>query len=244
MIENASGLVAWDGVVFEPAESIRGRHAVLERFRSADHAAAIHAHNRADPEMWRYLPYGPFPGVQTYESWGFQAEASRDPCFYAIGHGGDWLGTGAAMRVDRANGVGEIGHLAFSPALQRSAVATEALHLLMDQFFEAGFRRVEWKCDAANAPSRRAAARLGFAYEGVFRQHMVVKGANRDTAWFAILDHEWPAIRTAHRAWLDPGNFDADGCQKTSLSDLVAAARRSIPRPAGSSDVSDRTRSG
>lgn len=132
------------------------------------------------------------------------------------------------MRIDRESGVVEIGNIAFSPGLQRTPAATEAIHLLLEHAFASGFRRVEWKCNAENGPSRRAAARYGFAFEGTFRQHMVVKGRNRDTAWFALLDGEWPDLRTAHRAWLDPANFDDAGAQRRTLADLTAAqmARR------------------
>ena len=117
----------------------------------------------------------------------------------------------------------EVGHIRFSPALQRTALATEAMHLMMARAFGLGYRRYEWKCDALNAPSRAAARRLGFAFEGLFRQATVYKGRNRDTAWYSILDREWPAIDAGFRAWLDPANFGADGRQRTRLNDHVPA---------------------
>ncbi|MEL7183862.1 MAG: GNAT family protein, partial [Pseudomonadota bacterium] len=145
--------------------------------------------------------------------------ASRaDPFYYAIGDGTGWRGVAAYLRMDRANGVVEIGCIVLSPALQRTRAATEALHLMIAAAFDGGVRRVEWKCNAENAASRRAALRLGFTYEGTFRQHMVVKGRNRDTAWFALLDRDWPLIAAKHQAWLAPGNFDAQGRQRTALS--------------------------
>lgn len=218
-------LVDWSGVAFDAPERIAGDHAVLERLRADRHADDLARAFAGDADAWRYMPYGPFADAAAYHDWAEGAEAAADPYFYAIGAGGTWVGTGAIMRVDRANGVAEIGHLAFSSALRRSVVATETFHLMLDLLFAAGFRRVEWKCDAGNAASLRAAKRLGFVAEGVFRQHLVVKGANRDTAWFSILDREWPDLRAAHRAWLDPGNVGADGLQRRSLADLVAGTR-------------------
>lgn len=130
------------------------------------------------------------------------------------------------MRIDPGNGVIEVGHIHFSPLMQRTALATEAMHLVMRRVFdELGYRRHEWKCDALNAPSRRAAERFGFTYEGTFRQATLYKGRSRDTAWYSIIDAEWPSVRAAHEAWLDPANFDADGRQRRSLGDLANAAR-------------------
>jgi RimJ/RimL family protein N-acetyltransferase len=131
------------------------------------------------------------------------------------------------MRIDPANGVIEVGNIKYSSALQRTPLATEAMFLLMRYVFDnLGYRRYEWKCDALNAPSRSAALRLGFTYEGIFRQAVIYKGRNRDTAWFSITDQEWPAIKGAYEAWLAPSNFDAGGKQKTRLADLISAARR------------------
>ncbi|MEM7710595.1 MAG: GNAT family protein [Pseudomonadota bacterium] len=203
---------------YVPPARMDGRGTVLERFDAARHGPDLYAANGAGPDMWRYLSYGPFAHAAAYMAWAEGAAASADPAFYAIRGAGGWAGLASLMRIDRANGVIEIGHVAFSPALQRTRAATAALHLMIAQAFAGGFRRVEWKCDAGNAPSRQAAARLGFAYEGTFRQHMVVKGRNRDTAWFAMLDGDWPGVLAAHLAWLDPANFDADGRQRRALA--------------------------
>ncbi|PWJ14408.1 GNAT family N-acetyltransferase [Jannaschia seohaensis] len=211
----------WRPLGFAPPAAMAGRYARLERL-APEHAEALHAANRADPEMWRFLGYGPFATLAAYRDWVAGASVAEDPVFYAIRGAGDWAGVASWLRLDRANGVIEIGHIALSAGLQRTPAATEAIHLMIDHAIGAGFRRVEWKCNAANAASRRAAARFGFSYEGTFRQHMVVKGENRDTAWFSILDRDWPALRQAHRAWLAPETFDAEGRQTRSLSAATA----------------------
>jgi RimJ/RimL family protein N-acetyltransferase len=151
-----------------------------------------------------------------------------DPLHFTIADAADGrpLGMASYMRIAPADGVIEIGRIWFTPALQRSAAATEAIHLLARRAFdELGYRRLEWKCDALNAPSRRAAERFGFTFEGVFRKHMIYKGRSRDTAWYAIVDDDWPAISAGFRAWLDPANFDARGEQRTRLAERIAAAR-------------------
>nr|WP_308916530.1 GNAT family protein [Jannaschia sp. LMIT008] len=202
-----------------------GARVRLERLRPG-HAAALHAANAADDAMWDRLPYGPFADGAAYADWVAGSAAQTDPAFYAMRSGAGWCGVGALMRIDRAHGSIEIGHLAFAPTLRRTPAATEALFLMADRAFDAGFRRLEWKCDAANAASRRAAERLGFTAEGTFRQHMVVKGRSRDTAWFSILDREWPDRRAALVTWLAPANFDADGRQIRSLGAIRAAGVR------------------
>jgi RimJ/RimL family protein N-acetyltransferase len=155
--------------------------------------------------------------------WIAEAENSEDPLFFTFApEGEEAAGFGSYLRITPAAGSIEVGYLSFSPRLQRSVAATEAMYLMMKWAFEAGYRRYEWKCDALNAASRRAAQRLGLSYEGVFRQATVVKGRNRDTAWFAAIDAEWPALEAAFQTWLAPENFDADGRQKTSLRDLTA----------------------
>jgi RimJ/RimL family protein N-acetyltransferase len=161
-------------------------------------------------------------GRQTWPTGSPQAENSDDPLFFSFApEGEDAAGFGSYLRITPEAGSIEVGFLAFSPRLQRSVAATEAMYLMMKWAFEAGYRRYEWKCDALNAPSRRAAQRLGLSYEGVFRQATVVKGRNRDTAWFAAIDAEWPALEAAFQTWLAPENFDADGRQKTSLRELT-----------------------
>jgi len=201
----------------------------LERLDPAKHTAELYEANLADDGRgWTYLGYGPFSSLDAYAEWVRGAAASRDPLFYAIIDAGLGRAVGVAtlMRIDPANGVIEVGNIKYSPALQRTVAATEAMFLLMRYVFdELGYRRYEWKCDSLNAPSRAAAARLGFTYEGTFRQAVVYKGRNRDTAWFSIIDQEWPALKRAYEQWLAPANFDAEGRQRRRLSDLVAQAR-------------------
>ncbi len=178
---------------------------------SADEAGAI----------WDYLPYGPFAGREAFLDFAAGLYLGEDPLFHAViaGDTGKALGVASLMRITPEQGVIEVGHINYSPALQKTPMATEAQFLLMRHAFdELGYRRYEWKCNNANQGSKRAALRYGFTFEGVFRQHMVVKGKNRDSAWFSILDSEWPAIRACFEAWLDPGNFDAQGRQKAALS--------------------------
>lgn len=209
-------LLDWAALDWRAPTRLSGQYAVLERLQ-ASHIGALHAANPVEPAHWAYMPYGPFAGPADYQLWAEGAAASEDPAFYAVKGAAGWSGVASLMRIDRANGVIEIGNIAFSPGLQRTPAATEAIHLLLDHAFASGFRRVEWKCNAENAPSRRAAARFGFEFEGVFRQHMVVKGRNRDTAWFAMLDGDWSRLRAAQRAWLAPANFDAAGAQRQAL---------------------------
>jgi RimJ/RimL family protein N-acetyltransferase len=211
------------------ATPIAGARVVLERLDAARHGDALFAaaHGEgADPRLWEYLPYGPFTDDREGFTRHLEAQAaSTDPCFYAVVDRGGIgpAGVVSFLRIEPAHGAIEIGHVWFGGALQRTPQATEAIFLLARHAFEAlGYRRLEWKCDDANARSKAAAIRFGFTAEGVFRQHMVVKGRNRDTAWFSILDGEWPAVGAAFRAWLAPENFDADGRQRSSL-----AARRS-----------------
>ena len=176
--------------------------------------------------LFRYLPYGPFAGFDDFKIWLDQRAASTDPLFVCVidGETGAPQGMASFMRIAPEHGVIEIGHIWFSPALQRTRKATEAIYLMARYAFDdLGYRRLEWKCDALNDASRRAAERFGFTFEGVFRQHLVVKGHNRDTAWFSILDGEWPPIRAAFEAWLAPENFDATGSQRRSLAEIRAS---------------------
>ena len=208
---------------------IVGERVVLERLDAARHGDALYtaAHgDGADPKLWDYLPYGPFTDDRDGFLVHLESQApSIDPCFYAVVDGASGQGWGVVsfLRIEPAHGVIEIGHVWFGGPLQRTPQATEAIFLLARQAFEVlGYRRLEWKCDDANARSKAAALRFGFTAEGVFRQHMVVKGRNRDTAWFSILDGEWPAVAAAFGAWLAPENFDAEGRQRTSLAALRA----------------------
>lgn len=217
-----------------PARTVlEGRFCRVEPLDVARHARQLYDANSLDPEgrMWTYLFSGPFASFEEYRAWLEPRPASEDPLYFAfIDKGrGQAVGLGSYLRIEPAQGSVEVGHLQFSPLMQRTPVATEAMYLMMKHAFELGYRRYEWKCDSLNAGSRRAAERLGFTFEGIFRQAIVYKGRNRDTAWFSILDTEWPALDAAFRAWLDPANFDAGGRQRRSLAVLRAA--RQSPEP-------------
>jgi RimJ/RimL family protein N-acetyltransferase len=205
-----------------PRAVMQGRCCRVEPLDPDRHAAALHESNALDREgrMWTYLFSGPFGSFDEYRAWLDARVDSEDPLFYAFvdAASGRAVGLGSYLRIDRSHGTVEVGHLQFSPLMQRTVIATEAMYLMMRTAFELGYRRYEWKCDALNAGSRRAAERLGFTFEGVFRQAIVYKGRSRDTAWFSILDSEWPARRSAFERWLDPANFDADGRQRTRLA--------------------------
>lgn len=200
-----------------------GRYVRLERMDPERHSADLFAANRADDAIWDYLPYGPFAEETAYRLWAAEMAAKGDPRFYALVdlETGRTGGVASYLRIDPKAGSIEVGHINFAPVLQRSRAATEAMFLMMAWAFRAGYRRYEWKCNALNRGSRRAAERLGLSYEGIFRQATVVKGRNRDTAWFAAIDKEWPQLEAAFEQWLDPTNFDAAGRQKVSLSDLT-----------------------
>jgi RimJ/RimL family protein N-acetyltransferase len=200
--------------------TLRGRYATLEPLSAERHAAALWQATEGYGELWTWLAQGPYANaiemMDALERWR-QAESA---VLLAIVPAETGLAAGWAsyMRIKPAHGVVEVGNVLFSPSLQRTRAATEAMVLMAGHVFDhLGYRRYEWKCNAANEPSRRAALRLGFTFEGVFRQHMVVKGQNRDTAWFSMLDREWPARKRAFEAWLDPANFDAAGNQRQRL---------------------------
>jgi len=209
-----------------PRIVMHGRYCRVEPLDPARHAAELHEANSLDREgrMWTYLFSGPFASFDDYRAWLEAKQGSEDPLFFAFvdAASGRAVGLGSYLRIDPSNGTVEVGHLQFSPRLQRTAAATEAMYLMMKTAFDLGYRRYEWKCDALNAGSRRAAERLGFRFEGVFRQAIVYKGRSRDTAWYSVTDKEWPVLEAAFRAWLDPGNFDAGGRQRRSLVDLRA----------------------
>ena len=176
-----------------------------------------------DPALWDYLAYGPFASRAPFDTWLAGNAASVDPLFYVVidQASGRALGLLSYLRIAPKDGCIEIGHIAFGQAMQRTPGSTEAVWLLARHAFDdLGYRRLEWKCNARNARSLRAAERLGFSYEGLFRQHMLVKGQNRDTAWFSIIDTEWPARRDAFERWLAAENFDAEGRQKRRLEQL------------------------
>lgn len=207
-------------------DRIPGRLVTLERIDPAAHAAEIFTASAGADAIWDYMPYGPFADGPSYAAWVADMATKTDPFFYAIrDHAtGKALGVASFLRIDPANGAIELGHILLTPPLQRTIAATEALTLMIRWAMDAGYRRFEWKCNALNLPSRRAAIRLGFSYEGVFRQHMIIKGHNRDSAWFSIIDSEWPELRKPYDRWLAPENFSADGAQRESLSELTAAA--------------------
>jgi RimJ/RimL family protein N-acetyltransferase len=212
----------WRAPARPPRHTLTGRFCRVEPLDAARHGQDLHAAFAADREgrMWTYLFSGPFATESEFHEWLVPRQASEDPLFFTIVDlaTGRAVGLASYLRIEPAHGVIEVGHIAFSPQLQRTPAATEAMYLMMKNVFALGYRRYEWKCDSLNAPSRRAAERLGFRYEGLFRQAIVYKGRNRDTAWYSIIDREWPAMAERFQRWLDPGNFDADGRQRTSLS--------------------------
>jgi RimJ/RimL family protein N-acetyltransferase len=205
----------------------QGRYVRLERLRAHLHADELFRAYDGAEELWQFLPYGPFISAAAYHRFLCGFEAGEDPVFYAIRDmaRGQVMGVASYLRIAPEKGSIELGHICLGPALQKSPAATEAFFMMMSWAFEAGYRRFEWKCDARNIPSRRAAQRLGLSYEGVFRQDNIVKGKNRDTAWFAVIDAEYPALKEAFTAWLLPQNFDATGRQIERLSDLTGLVR-------------------
>jgi RimJ/RimL family protein N-acetyltransferase len=222
---SAPGRIALKGelVRLEPLDPTRHSESLF----TSSHGAG------GDLHIWDHLAYGPFGDQDEFTAWLEQRAASADPLFFAVVDIATQraLGMASYMRIELEHGVIEIGHIWFAPALQRTRQATEAIFLLAINAFDAlGYRRLEWKCDALNERSRRAAERFGFTYEGTFRQHMVVKGRNRDTAWFSMTDGEWPVRRSAFKAWLAPDNFDESGRQRESLSALRALFERDSQR--------------
>ena len=196
-----------------------GRLVTIVPLDAAAHAEALYAGSK-DARLWRYLFNGPYADAAEFRAWLDGREKSLDPLFFTIldGTTGAPAGYCSLMRIEPAHRVIEVGNILYLPCLQRTAGATEAMYLLARYVFDRlGYRRYEWKCDALNEPSRRAALRLGFTFEGIFRQHMIVKGKNRDTAWYSMLDTEWADRKRAFEEWLDPANFDPEGRQRTKL---------------------------
>ena len=213
----------------ERGVALEGRHVRLVEIDPAAHAASLYerSHGPGHEALWLYLFPPPFPDLPAFRAYLDKAAALDDPFMYAIldRASGEAVGHATFMRIEPAHRVIEVGNILYTPALQRTAGATEAMYLMVRHAFEAlGYRRYEWKCNALNAPSRRAAERYGFAFEGVFRDHMIVKARSRDTAWFAMTDEDWPARRAAFERWLDPGQFDAAGRQRLSLAALNACS--------------------
>ncbi len=221
-------VAGWSPRPRPPSTAAEGRFCRLEPLDPARHAADLHAANRADREgrNWTYLAYGPFETEADYRAWAESVAGQPDPFFHAVvaRDSGKAVGVASYLRIEPAVGCIEVGHINYAPALQRTPAATEAMYLLMARAFdELGYRRYEWKCDALNAPSKRAAERLGFRYEGLFRQATLYKGRNRDTSWYAVLDSEWPRLKAAFQAWLAPENLDEEGRQRADLRTIRQA---------------------
>jgi RimJ/RimL family protein N-acetyltransferase len=221
--ETPQDFFAWKPAPLPRREPLYGRHVMLEPLDAELHTAdlwqAVHGHD----EVWTYLADGPYHDEGALRRAVEEKQVSTNAVFFGLltEVNGCTEGYASYMRMDPANGVIEVGNILMAPSLQRTTAATEAMYLMARHVFEdLGYRRYEWKCNAANAPSRRAALRLGFTFEGIFRQHMIVKCQNRDTAWFSMLDSEWPARKAAFEAWLDPANFDDAGKQRKSLVQL------------------------
>ncbi|MCK2044628.1 GNAT family N-acetyltransferase [Chromohalobacter moromii] len=235
-----SNLDRWQAPSKPSAECLAGRFCRLEPLDAARHAEALwQAWQVPAPEIdndtegrarWTCLGGRPFDDEAGCRAWLARMGADCELLCYAVVDLADEkaVGMAAYLNIVPVDGRIEIGHISFSPRMARTPISSEALMLMMAHAFDMGYRRLEWKCDALNAPSRRAAERLGFRFEGVFRQHRVVAGCNRDTAWFSVLDGEWPAIRECHRRWLAPENFDATGRQHRSLTSMTAALRHDL----------------
>ena len=207
--------------------TLEGRFVRLERMDPDTHAADLHRAYSGHDALWDFMPYGPFLSAAGYHRWAKDAASGGDPLFHVLRDAVTRRAGGVAsyLRIAPEAGSIEVGHICIAPELSRSPATTEAMFLMMDWAFSNGYRRYEWKCNALNLPSRRAAQRLGFSYEGIFRQHLMSKGRNRDTAWFAVIDAEWPALREAFAAWLAPSNFDSNGRQREKLADLTGLVR-------------------
>ena len=221
--------VDWTGTRGPDRTPMVGRFCRLEALDVAAHGDDLFDAFGQDQQggNWTYLGYGPFTARADFDRWIETTCLHDDPLFHAVVDvtSDRAVGVASFLRIDPAMGVIEVGHIHYSPLLQRQPAATEAMYLMMCRVFdELGYRRYEWKCDSLNAPSRRAALRLGFEYEGLFRQALVYKGRNRDTAWYSIIDNDWTALKSAYEAWLAPVNFDADGRQRRSLAACRADA--------------------
>jgi RimJ/RimL family protein N-acetyltransferase len=214
---------------------LEGRLVAIDPLLPMSHGDALWeaVHTPEHDALWQFLFDGPFRERAAFDAALAKKAAGEDPLFFAIvdRHSGRAVGYASYMRIEPAHRCIEVGGILYTPVLQRTAGATEAMYLMARHVFEdLGYRRYEWKCDARNEPSRRAALRLGFTFEGIFRQHMIVKGRNRDTAWFSMLDSEWPARKAAFERWLDPGNFDGEGRQIEQLSAISQRTTRADSR--------------
>lgn len=223
-------LPGWSPPPRPPRSAMEGAYCSVQPLDPARHVAGLHSAFAADAEdiIWTYLPYGPFGSESGLSRWIEEHCLGEDPLFFAIvdRESGRAAGVASYLRIAPECASIEVGHINYSPSLQRSRAATEAMFLMMRRAFsELGYRRYEWKCDALNERSKRAALRLGFTHEGIFRQARIYKGRNRDDAWFSVIDREWPDLERAYAEWLAPENFDAQGRQKASLGDLIGASR-------------------
>ncbi|WP_045389341.1 GNAT family N-acetyltransferase [Falsirhodobacter sp. alg1] len=216
----------WTAPTIPWGEEMPGRFATLVKLEPHHAGPLFAAFAEGGPDLWTYLPTGPME-EEAFRGWIDKACNSTDPFYYTvIDHSTDRpAGLVSFLRIEPDVGSIEVGNIIFAPSIQRTPVTTEAMFLMMEWAFTVGYRRYEWKCDSLNVPSRRAAQRLGFSYEGVFRQARVYKGRNRDTAWFATIDKEWPALKQAFLTWFAPANFDQDGRQIQRLGDLTAPVR-------------------
>ena len=218
----------WSPPPTPPRLIMHGKYCRIEPLDVAKHGADLYQANREDEAdaIWTYLPYGPFETLTEYQNWLTESCTGDDPMFFAIVNAKTNRATGVAsyLRINPTAGSIEVGHINYAPTMQRTPAATEAMYLLMKNVFELGYRRYEWKCNTLNHRSKTAAKRLGFTYEGTFRQMMITKNRNRDSAWFSVIDKEWNAIKTAFETWLADDNFDNDGKQRVSLSSLTVAA--------------------
>ena len=234
MPQNSSEAIRWTAAQRPVPVTLSGRYVTLEPLDAGGHTPELWKAVSGHDELWNWLADGPHPTESAFFSELQRKQAAADAVFLAIlprsagpalqesigrPHTDPAAGYASFMRIEPAHGVVEVGNILLAPRLQRTAAATEAMYLMARHVFEdLGYRRYEWKCNAENEPSRRAALRLGFTFEGIFRQHMVIKGRHRDTAWFSMLDHEWPARNSAFEQWLDPNNFDEHGHQRKRLS--------------------------
>ena len=220
-----SALADYGSRQFPGAQPIAGHFVKVEPIVDARHFEALFAAFAEDGQgsIFDYMAYGPFADAAVFRRWAEATYLADNIRFHAILPltTGRAEGVAALMRTNTANGVSEIGHICLATSLQRSRAASEAFYLIMRRVFdELGYRRLEWKCDDRNQPSRRAAERLGFRYEGLFRQHMIVRGRNRDTAWYSLIDGDWPTVKAGFDAWLAPENFDAEGRQRRGLTEM------------------------
>lgn len=226
---NTDDLSHWQAAQLPQSALLQGDRVRLERLDPASHGEDLWQALQgplADPHMWDYMGYGPFQQYADFQQWLRSFANRSDPLFYSVIEqcSGKAVGLLSYLNIIPAHGSLEIGHVCFGHAMQRSALASETIYLLARYAFALGNRRLEWKCDNNNLRSKRAAERFGFSYEGLFRQHLIRKGRNRDTAWFSLLDHEWPAMQAAFQRWLAADNFDAAGQQLQCLQALLCAA--------------------